>query len=155
MRLPAKHYGEKHYGNILIKASDNLSSLEGMPKILQGSFMINQFSTTSLEHSPTIVSGNFHCEKLNIESLEGSPRIVGGSFFCRGLKKSVTSLKGLPDSVGGWVICDKRFEKGENLYLIINAEINGRLNAATIEFFEEDVMNKLISYFAVDKPVYE
>lgn len=151
-------YPTKHYGDILIKASDKVSSLEGMPKIVQGSFTINQNSISSLEHSPIIVNGTFRCEKLNIESLEGSPRIVGGSFFCRGLKKSVTSLKGLPDSVGsrdgGWVICDKHLEKGENLYLIINAEINGRLNAQTLEFFEEDVMNKLISYFALDE-VYE
>lgn len=151
-------YPTKHYDDILIKASGEVSSLEGMPKIVQGSFMINQKSITSLEHSPIIVSRSFHCDGLNLDSLEGSPRIVGGSFYCRDLKESVTSLEGLPDSVGswngGWVICDKHLEKGENLYLIINAEINGRLNAQTLEFFEEDVMNKLISHFALDE-VYE
>jgi hypothetical protein len=51
----------------------------------------------------TNVTGDFNCMKANLTTLEGVPESVGGSFFCA--DNQLTSLKGAPNIVGGEFSC--------------------------------------------------
>ena len=53
---------------------------------------------TSLEGCPEEVGGSFECSYTSITSLEGCPKKVGESFWCLGTK--ITSLKGAPVKIG-------------------------------------------------------
>lgn len=49
------------------------------------------------------IKGNFYCSHNELTSLEGVPKSVGGFFSC--YKNNLTSLKGAPKSVGGDFNC--------------------------------------------------
>ena len=85
---------------------DNLTSLEGAPKKVGGKFnCYNCSSLKSLEGSPKEVGGNFYCSDCSsLKSLKGSPKEVWGSFYCFGCK-SLTSLEGAPNKVYGNFNC--------------------------------------------------
>jgi hypothetical protein len=83
--------------------SNNLTSLEGCPKLIFGDFICSYNNLTSLEGGPKSVGGFFDCYNNKLTSLEGCPKSVGGSFYCSSNK--LTSLEGSPKSVGGDFVC--------------------------------------------------
>ena len=58
---------------------------------------------TSLDGCPREVDGYFSCSYNNLTSLKGAPRDVSDSFFCRA--NSLTTLKGAPKFVGKHFSC--------------------------------------------------
>ena len=60
----------------------------------------NQLRT--LEGAPRVVDGNFSCSKNQLRTLEGSPRVVRGSFWCEG--NPLISLEGAPEVIEGHFI---------------------------------------------------
>ena len=88
-------------------ANANLTSLEGAPKTVAGSFYCYGNELTSLKGAPQKVGGNFSCarNKPPLTSLEGAPKEVGGDFSCAHNKPTLTSLKGAPQKVGGNFDC--------------------------------------------------
>ena len=78
----------------------------------------------SLEGSPRIVVGYFYCSSNKLKSLEGGPEYVGTNFYCFD-NPNLESLRGAPQYVDGYFNCAKELRKGENLYIIINALLNG------------------------------
>lgn len=154
-----------------------LESLEGSPKKITGSFFCDNNYLRTLEYGPRIVGGEFNCNGNILRTLEGAPVVVGrpeaftsfncrnnvelrslegapiavrgGSFVCIGCPK-LESLEHLPKRVDVFVICDDRLKKGENLYLIANAMINGRIaNKERATDSEESIILRdvLVYYF--------
>lgn len=70
-----------------------LTSLQGSPSLVTGSFHCYNNDLTSLKGGPKDVSKDFHCFNNELVSLEGAPTIIGGNFYCSGNK--LTSLKGI------------------------------------------------------------
>ena len=102
-----------------ISDGNDLTSLEGSPRIVNGEFRFSGTKITSLEGCPEEVGGYFDCSVTNIDSLkgcsqrikrsfscsytdisslEGCPQIINGAFFCNGTK--ITSFEGGPRKVG-------------------------------------------------------
>jgi len=78
---------------------------------------------TSLEGTPSHVGGSFFCNYNQLTSLEGAPSHVGGSFFC--YSNQLTSLEGAPSHVGGSFSCsNNQLTSLKNIHKIIK-EING------------------------------
>ena len=82
--------------------NNNLTTLEGCPKVLSGNFGCSWNKLTSLEHSPEIVDEDFYCWGNYKTSLEGldNTYIYGelSIFGCSNLY----SLKGFPKKVHGF-----------------------------------------------------
>jgi len=79
---------------------------------------------TSLEGTPSHVGGSFFCNYNQLTSLEGAPSHVGGSFFC--YNNQLTSLEGAPSRAGGGFYCNNnQLTSLKNIHKIIK-EINGR-----------------------------
>jgi hypothetical protein len=55
---------------------------------------------TSLEGCPESVGGSFLCDVNRLKSLEGCPKSVGGSFLCE--YNQLASLEGCPESVSNF-----------------------------------------------------
>jgi len=63
-------------------SSNNLTSLEGVPKEIGGSFYCGINNLTTLKGSPEKVDGGFWCNHNHLTSLEGAPKEVSGVFGC-------------------------------------------------------------------------
>jgi len=86
---------------------NNLTTLEGCPKVVRGKFSCSNNNLTSLEHSPTEVEGSFYCYcNHSITTLEGleNTYISGGLnvIYC----EKLYSLKGFPKKVGSFDCSD-------------------------------------------------
>lgn len=68
-----------------------------------GSIYITDNTLKSLEGSPEFVDENFNCWDNQLISLEGGPRRVEGNYYCYN-NRTLTSLKGLPDYIGGGLL---------------------------------------------------
>ena len=84
-------------------AFSNLTSLEGAPEEVGGSFYCHRNNLTSLEFSPKEVGSNFNCYGNKLSSLDGAPKDVRGNFDCSNNK--LTSLGGAPKEVGSSFNC--------------------------------------------------
>ena len=62
--------------------NNQLTSLDGAPKTVDGRFYCGSNQLTSLVGAPQTVSGDFFCEGNQLTSLIGAPKTVGGSFYC-------------------------------------------------------------------------
>jgi len=92
---------------------NKLTSLEGCPREVGGSFFCNNNDLTSLEGCPREVGGHFWCNNLNnLTSLEGSPKEVGIDFNCF-WNKNLTSLEGCPAEIGGYFATDDKFTEDD------------------------------------------
>jgi hypothetical protein len=60
---------------------NELTSLEGCPKVVGGNFYCSVNQLTSLEYAPKKVVGSFYCSYNKLTSLVG-PKEVGGDFIC-------------------------------------------------------------------------
>ena len=81
---------------------NNLKSLEGAPKTVEGDFYCSDNPLQTLEGAPQTVGGDFSCNN-ELTTLEGAPQEVNGSFYCSG--NMLTSLTGAPQTVGGDFYC--------------------------------------------------
>ncbi|MBQ7632849.1 MAG: hypothetical protein IJS88_01885, partial [Alphaproteobacteria bacterium] len=83
--------------------NNQLTSLQGAPQEVGGSFRCENNQLTSLEGAPQKVGGYFSCQNNQLTSLQGAPQEVGGSFLCN--NNQLTSLEGAPQEVGGHFLC--------------------------------------------------
>ena len=89
-----------------IKLSDKLTNLLKLPlsfNIVEGDFDISNNELTSLEGCPKIVHGSFLAHKNELTSLKGGPKEVDGSFII--LHNNITSLQNAPSIVKEDFIC--------------------------------------------------
>ena len=75
-----------------------LTSLEGGPTTVGGSYSCAFTSITSLAGAPERIGSNFDCDRTKIENLIGGPTWVGRNYYCDG--EHMDSLEGAPDHVG-------------------------------------------------------
>jgi hypothetical protein len=83
---------------------NQLTTLEGAPKVVGGYFACNHNQLTTLEGGPKEVGGNFYCNSNELTTLEGAPKEVGGYFNCS--YNELTTLEGVTKEVGGSFFCD-------------------------------------------------
>ena len=85
---------------------ENITTLEGSPKIVGGSFYCGSCKNlTSLEGAPEKVCGGFSCSRCDkLTSLEGAPKEVGKNFYCS-YCDNLISLEGAPKVVGDDFLC--------------------------------------------------
>jgi hypothetical protein len=104
----------------------HVTSLEGCPKEINGSFdcsdnqleslkygpektydyRCNNNCLTSLEYAPKTVIGTFACSDNNLKNLDGCPEELQGhqsGFFCNN-NEQLTSLKGIPKHIPRGII---------------------------------------------------
>jgi hypothetical protein len=87
-------------------SSNALTSLEGCPKEVGGTFDISRnFSLTSLEYSPVKVGGHYNAANCGLLNLDHCPDIVGSNFNIAGNKK-LQNLIGGPKQIGTQSIYD-------------------------------------------------
>lgn len=84
---------------------NELTSLEGAPKVVGESFDCSKNRLASLKGSPEKIEGNFHCPFNKLTSLEGAPKVVKGSFYCH--KNKLVSLEGAPEEIEDEFVSDK------------------------------------------------
>jgi hypothetical protein len=82
---------------------NQLTSLEGAPRIVTGNFYCSNNQLTSLEGAPQTVTGDFGCAVNQLTSLDGAPQTVGKDFNCR--TNQLTTLVGAPQTVEGTFSC--------------------------------------------------
>lgn len=76
---------------------------------VRGSFNCSHNELTSLEGTPRIVRGNFNCGTNQLSSLDGSPNSVGGYFNCS--NNNLRNFRGIPE---GSLNINKIFECDSN-----------------------------------------
>ena len=76
-----------------------LTSIEGSPMHVTGSFKVQYNMITSLKGGPQQVDMHYFCQHNKLTDLEGAPIFVGKNFVCR--NNQLTSLKGVPTTVKG------------------------------------------------------
>jgi hypothetical protein len=79
-------------------SGNNLTTLEGAPKIISEDFNCNDNYLTSLEFAPKSVGYSFQCGENLLTSLQGAPKSVSGFFLCS--RNKLTTLEGGPVKVG-------------------------------------------------------
>ena len=62
-----------------------------------GNFVCSGNQLTTLEGSPRVVEGNFYCRNNQLRTLEGAPREVGEVFYCS--RNPLISLEGAPEVI--------------------------------------------------------
>jgi len=67
-----------------------LTSLEGGPQTVGGSFLCYNNKLTSLEGGPQIVRGWFSCSSNQLTSLQGLPKEIGRDLWCYSNAKQFT-----------------------------------------------------------------
>lgn len=90
------------YGNFFCY-NNNLTSLEGCPKMVSESFNCGKNNLTSLEGCPSIVGRSFLCSSNKIESLKGCPTNINVDFMCD--SNNLINLEGGPEKVGEILMC--------------------------------------------------
>lgn len=91
-----------------ITSYNDLTSLEGSPKEIGGSFLCNGTTIsnlTSLKGGPIKVGKNFKVNGNKISNLIGSPESVGQDIECS--FTNLTSLEGAPLKIGGTIYTDE------------------------------------------------
>ena len=83
---------------------NQLTSLIGAPKHVDGGFYCTANQLTTLKGAPENVGGGVKCYDNQLTSLTGAPENVGGEFDCS--HNQLTHLTGAPKHVGGDFICD-------------------------------------------------
>ena len=120
----------------------NLTSLNGSPQKVVGSFSCGDNLIETLKGGPREVTKHFSCtNNPNLRSLEGAPEKVGGHFFASQCKK-LTSLEGIHRQVkeiNGALLVDMSPIKSHVLgVLLIQGLSMVRLDNRRVE----DILNK-------------
>lgn len=75
-------WSQKIYKEDLYVVNKNITSLEGRPLEVIGTFDCSNNELTSLKNCPKKIKISFSCKKNKLTSLEHRPKIIGGDFFC-------------------------------------------------------------------------
>ena len=96
----------REVGGTFYCANTGLTSLAGAPKKVGDFVCRNNLHLRSLEGAPETVEGNFVCDNNHLlTTLEGGPKQVLGTVRCFGNARLV-SLLGAPETVEGDFVCD-------------------------------------------------
>jgi hypothetical protein len=99
-------------------------------------FHCNDNQLTSLDGAPEKVGGSFYGYDNHLTSLKGSPKDVGEAFWCTG--NQLTSLEGAPEKVGWNFACNNNPVSGVTLESIYNIMESGKsYQDALIEYWKE------------------
>ncbi len=79
-----KNLTNKVYNDDIIIYEKNITSLNGRPKKIIGSFKCSNNLLTTLKGRPKEVTGDFHCVLNKLTTLEGRPKMINGDFKCNG-----------------------------------------------------------------------
>lgn len=90
--------GQVYQTDLYVK-SWNLTSLEGMPKIVKGNCDVGYNKLKTLKYAPERVEGFFSCAGNNLTHLLNAPKVIHGDFNAMG--NDLTSIKGFPKEVTG------------------------------------------------------
>jgi hypothetical protein len=83
---------------------NNLTSLVGAPRKVEGDFWCDHNRLTSLVGAPEEVKGNFYCDKNPLQTLIGAPQKIGGRFlFSAGIKAPEFEIPAGQWGPVGWV----------------------------------------------------
>lgn len=82
---------------------NNLSTLRGCPKEVNGDFYCCDNELTTLNGCPRIVKGTFNCDNNKIKTLKGSPKFIGEDFSI--INNELISLKYCTKNVGCFICC--------------------------------------------------
>ena len=76
---------------------NNLTTLEGCPRFVNGLIAFNSNKLTTLEGCPYYVAKNFYCYDNKLTTLEVCPKEMNGNFYFR--NNNIKSLYGCPTKV--------------------------------------------------------
>jgi len=74
---------------------NELISLEGSPKKINGEFICANNSLTSLMGGPEWVDKTFNCQDNDLKTLKGGPNYVAGDYICS--NNDLVDLQGFPE----------------------------------------------------------
>jgi hypothetical protein len=100
--LPGYPFKDPYKGDFNCHTNE-LTSLEGCPKVINGHFYCSYNKLQSLQYCPQSVEGDFDCSRNNLQSLQYCPQSVKGYFWCAYNK--LQSLQYCPQSVEGGFNC--------------------------------------------------
>lgn len=121
---------------------ENLTSLEGAPSSVAGSFYVDHNHLDSLKGAPVHVGGGLFCSHNRLISLEGAPSFIGESFFCS--NNELTSLKDIHlqiEHIGSRAYFDGNPIEGHVLGLLL---ISGLKEACLHDRFVHLIINKYL-----------
>jgi hypothetical protein len=90
-----KNLGVEYVGEDARFAFNNLNSLEGGPKHVEGSYAVMGNNLKTLKGSPDYVGGRFSCLNNPLLSYEGKPKHIGGRFSAPELDMMANELRGI------------------------------------------------------------
>lgn len=96
-------------GTIVVPGDLNISKKEliKLPDltnvIVEGDFYCSYNNLTSLQGAPKIVKGHYNCYNNSLETLKGAPERIGGGFSC--FNNDLVSLEAVPKSFKS-LLCD-------------------------------------------------
>ena len=85
-------------GHYLDFSHNAFTSLKSLPQVL-GDINANNNNLSSLEGCPFIIYGSFYCGHNRLRTLKGAPRVTERGFYCE--NNALTSLKYCPQQIGG------------------------------------------------------
>jgi hypothetical protein len=122
-------------GSIYV-AKQNLTSLEGMPPEIMGTFFAQNNLLTSLQYGPEIIHGDFQCWDNRLTTLEHGPHTVDKDYIVS--TNRLVSLKGSPQIVKGKFDCSnnpnlRNMIGGPQRVFLLNA---GSQHVTNMSYFE-------------------
>ena len=126
--------------------NNQLTSLDGAPKTVDGRFYCGSNQLTSLEGAPQTVGRSFYCANNQLTSLDGAPKTVKGNFNCG--SNQLASLEGAPKTVKGNFNCASNPVSEETLASIFSLMKKGKSYQQALEEFwpEMDSEDRTLMY---------
>lgn len=91
------------FGTAIDVSQNKLTSLDGTPSEVHGSFYCVGNQLTTLEDGPRAVHGQFKCGENKLTSLKGAPKVLS-AFICNNNK--LTTLEGIQSEIHGNFNCE-------------------------------------------------
>jgi len=147
------NYFAKFAKHIEISMTEELTSLEGLPKRIEGDLYINfAYKLTSLKGIPDYIGGNLVIESTSITNLEYFPKYVGSNITF--ISNKLTSLKGIVNKVNGFLKIEKEKHlkslEGGPEYVDKNLNLSGTDNLETYNGFPKN--NLKSDWYSSDGP---
>ena len=111
-----------------------------------GDFECNNNELTTLEGGPKKVDGNFYCYENNLTSFEGAPEEVGGTFDGSS-NPLLTTFENCPKRIGGKFECRGKNKVTSPAYIpyIESKKLNLNIDKSIIDT-EQEIMKKAKTY---------
>jgi hypothetical protein len=106
---------------------NKLTSLEGCPEIVEGDFNCSYNYLKDLKYCFEKSNGSFICRDNNLTSLDGCPKVIDGSFSCT--ENKLKNLKGCPEIIEGDFYCyNNRLTSFEGCPKILEGALSCSMN---------------------------